>query len=311
MAIEPLVEYHFHDNSYGFRPKRSCHDATGHLFSKLARRTSPQWIIEGDIKGCFDNISHEHITKTMLEWHIPKSIVETVRKMLKAHIFFNGELLEVETGTPQGGVLSPMLANIALTALDNDCEKYRNWKERANPIVRYADDFVILSRTKEEAEQRKGEITKFLKDTNGLTLSPEKTLITHISEGCNFLGFNIRKYWDKSPKSKYYEVGKLLMKPQKEKVLGFLQRIQEVLHKNKTARVDTILHLLNPMLQGFALYYRFGVSKAVYRLIDCRVWEMLWRWAKRRHPNKARRWIRRKYFVKSKGNTWTLTDGKG
>jgi len=202
MSIEPIAEYHFHDHSYGFRPKRSCHDAIEHLFQKLKRKGCPQWIMEGDISGCFDNISHEYIIKTMLEWHVPKGIVENVRKMLKANIFSKGKLLDAETGTPQGGILSPMLANIALTALDDYCERYaKRTKEgkqkgryrRPNPIVRYADDFVIVCETKEEAEKRKDEIAKFLSETIGLTLSPEKTAITHISEGFNFLGDNIMK----------------------------------------------------------------------------------------------------------------------
>lgn len=319
MSIEPIAESHFHDNSYGFRPKRSCHDAIEHLFKKLKRRGSPQWIIEGDIKGCFDNISHEHITKTMRKWHIPFGIVENVGKMLRANICFKGELLDVETGTPQGGILSPMLANIALTTLDDYCEKYakqvKEGKQKGrytipNPIVRYADDFVIVSETQEQAETRKNEIGKFLLDTIGLTLSPEKTTITNISEGFNFLGFNIRKYPHKSPRSKYHKVGVLLIKPQKEKVSKFLEKIQETLNKNKTARTENLIHRLNPMLQGFALYYRFAVSKRIYKTIDDRVWKMVWRWAKRRHPNKTKKWIRKKYFAISKGDTWTLTDGK-
>lgn len=316
MSIEPIAESHFQDNSYGFRPKRSCHDAIEHLFQKLKRKGCPQWIIEGDISGCFDNISHEQITKTMLNWHIPKKIVDNVRKMLKANLFFNGKLLDVETGTPQGGILSPMLANIALTALDDYCEKYakrtKEGKQKGryripNPIVRYADDFVIVCKTKEEAETRKDEIGKFLLNTIGLTLSPEKTTITNLSEGFNFLGFNIRKYTEKNPRSKYHEIGKLLIKPQKEKVLKFLGKVQAVLNKNKTAKVDSIIHLLNPMLRGFALYYRFAVSKEIFVTIDKRVWEMLWRWAKRRHPNKTLSWIRKRYFIK-KGQTWIFTD---
>lgn len=142
-AIEPITEYHASDNSYGFRPKRSCQDAIEHLFNKLARRVDKQWIIEGDISGCFDNIDHGHIRRKLTAWGTPRFVVEVIENMLKAKIFEQGTTHDPETGTPQGGILSPMLANVALTTLDNFCEKYG----RANPIVRYADDFVSATRS--------------------------------------------------------------------------------------------------------------------------------------------------------------------
>lgn len=303
MSIEPIAEYHFNDNSYGFRPKKSCHDAIEHLFIKLAKRSNPQWIIEGDIKGCFDNISHEHITKTILKWDIPKSIVNIVEEMLKAKIFYSNRLIEVETGTAQGGVLSPMLMNIALTELDNFCAKFAKW---CNPIVRYADDFVLVCKTQEEAENIRDEVAKFLKEKIGLTLSLEKTAITHISKGFDFLGFNIRKY--RNGKS---STPKLLIKPQKEKVVEFLRNIAETLKDNKAAKTETIIQLLNPILRGLAMYYRFVASNKTFRTIDHKLWEMLWRWAKRRHPHQTKRRVSQKYFTRVKGDNNVFTDGKG
>jgi len=227
--------------------------------------------------------------------------------MLKSKILFKDMTQDVDTGTPQGGILSPMLANVALTALDDHCHKIfgehvKRSKKRGgnytqNPIVRYADDFVIICKSNHEAELIKGKITTFLKENIGLELSNEKTKITHTADGFDFLGFNIRKYTQKSPKSKYHSIGKLLIKPQKEKVINFLRRIKEMLSNNKTAKQGSIIYKLNPMLQGFGMYYRFAVSKKTFAAIDHRLWDKLWRWAKRRHPKKPKKWIMRKYFT--------------
>jgi RNA-directed DNA polymerase len=296
MAIEPIAEYHFNGNSYGYRPKRRSQDAIGHLFAKLSRKRSPRWVIEGDIERCFDNISHEHITNTLNEWGVSNPIRRTLKKMLKAKVGYGERLCEVESGTAQGNVISPMLANVALTALDDYCERY----SRYNPIVRYADDFVIVCKEEEEARRIKDEVGRFLKDKVGLTLSPEKTAVTHISEGFNFLGFNIRKYRDK-----------LIIKPQKEKVVGFLRDISELLSQNKSAKPQTIIRMLNPKLQGFRLYYRFVASKETFSKIKHSLWEKLWRWVKRRHPNKPRKWIKRKYFTRIMSEDYVFTDEKG
>ena len=307
MTLEPITEYHANDNSYGFRPKRSCHDAIEHLFNKLNRKNSSRWVVEGDITGCFYHIKHDHILNTLKSWHVPSNITNVIGKMLKCKIFSDDELHNVDTGTPQGGLLSPMLANVALTALDDYCcetfgTKVRRSKANGgsyinNPIVRYADDFVLVCKSEQEAIDIKEKIANFLKSNIGLTLSDEKTRISHISKGFEFLGFNIRKYNYKSPKSKYYEVGQLLIKAQKEKVTNFLRNIQEVLDKNKTAKPENIIRMLNPQLQGFAMYYRFAVSQKIFSYIGKKLWEKLWRWAKRRHPNKSKKWIFRKYFT--------------
>ena len=317
MAIEPITEYHASDNSYGFRPKRSCHDAIEHLFGKMSKKGSKQWVIEGDIRGCFDNISHEHIVETLKSWDVKNNIVDIIERMLKAEILSAGvavsnfplkdTIQETDTGTPQGGILSPMLANVALTAFDEYC--YKNFgthshqsKKRGgnyiqNPLVRYADDFVIVCKSEAEAEFIKGKVSSFLDDEIGLTLSEEKTRITHISDGFDFLGFNIRKYNQESPKNKYHEIGKLLIKPQKEKVLKVTRKMLEAVDSNKTAKQESIISMLNPIIQGYGMYNRFVVSKRTFSSIDNQLWHKLWRWAKRRHPNKSKGWITRKYFT--------------
>jgi len=187
-------------------------------------------------------------------------------------------------------------------------------------MVRYADDFVIVCTSEHEAELIKGKITTFLKESIGLELSDEKTKITHIADGFDFLGFNIRKYTQKSPKSKYHSIGKLEILPQKEKVINLLRRIKEVLSNNKTAGFlaklsqkspqESIIHTLNPMLQGFGMYYRFAVSKKTFSTIDCRLWQKLWKWAVRRHPKKTKKWIMRKYFTTT-GRKWVFISETG
>jgi len=191
-TLEPITEYHASDNSYGFRPKRSCHDAIQLLFTKLSRKGSKQWVLEGDIRGCFDNISHEHILKTLKSWDVKKNIVNIIERMLKSKILFKDITQDTDMGTPQGGILSPMLANVALTSLDDYCYKEFGITQRRskklggnyirNPIVRYADDFVIVCSSLQEAEIIKGKIATFLKEKIGLELSDEKTKITHTAE---------------------------------------------------------------------------------------------------------------------------------
>ena len=320
IALEPITEYHFNNNSWGFRPKRSCHDAIEQLFNKLSRKVSHRYILEGDIKGCFDNIDHNHITNTLSNWKVPKWATELTTKMLKSGIFHNGELYDSETGTPQGGVISPLLANIALTSLDNFClQKYGDIRTRHgkicenNPIVRYADDFVIVCKSKRMAEQIKTEISKHLIENIGLTLSEEKTSITHITKGFNFLGFNIRKYLEPHAKSKKksdrdWSDYKLLIKPQKEKINTFLRNCKEVLDNNKTAKQESIIQILNPKLQGWAMYYRHVVSKVIFSKIDYHIWRKLFFWAKRRHPSKSKNWIIKRYFSKVGNTKHVFTD---
>jgi RNA-directed DNA polymerase len=226
--------------------------------------------------------------------------------MLKAKTLVNETLTDPETGTPQGGILSPMLANVALTTLDNFCEKY---ERRSNPIVRYADDFIVTCKSEKQAEKIKEEIAGMLKETLGLTLSDDKTNVTNIHDGFNFLGFNIRKYRMKSPIHKNHTIGKLLITPQEEKVTDHLWEVKQILKQNKTAKQETIIHLLNPKLQGFALYYRFGVSKKTYSTIDRHLWKKLWKWALRRHPNKTRYWTMKRYFT-TYGRKWTFKSEK-
>jgi len=318
MTLEPITEYYASDNSYGFRPKRCCHDGIAHLFTKLSPRRAYQWIIEGDISGCFDSISHDHILNTLRSWNVSGNIRKVIRKMLRSKILSDDKLHDVEEGTPQGSLLSPMMANVALTAFDDYCykeygkigykKKEGKWiKYHNSPIIRYADDFVIVCKSEQEAIGIKEKIATFLKANIGLELSSEKTKITHISEGFDFLGYNIRKYCPKNPAGR----SKLLIKPEKEKVINFLKQTQQIVNSNKTAKQESIIRMLNPKLQGFGMYYRFTVSQQVFEYINNNLWKKLWRWAKRRHPKKPRKWIADKYFSVREKKKWVFKDETG
>ena len=315
IALEPIVEYHSHDHSFGFRPKRSCQDAIGSLHNKLASRYRPRYIIEGDIKGCFDNISHTHIVEKLKAWQVPSQTTSLINSILKSGIFYKGYVYDSETGTPQGGVISPLLANVALTTLDDFIETHYSWNSggnRINPLVRYADDFVIICKSKTIAVEIKEAVKRFLHTHIGLTLSEEKTKITHIYKGFDFLGFTIRKY--KRHKNKPCVIPSdyiLLITPQKEKIQSILRECIGVMKAHKTATQNSLIHLLNPKVIGWANYYRYVVSSQIFANIDYILWQRTLHWTKRRHSQKSMAWIIEKYYTRQR-NTRILrfTDKK-
>ena len=271
LSIEPICEFHFLSCSYGFRPKRSCQNAMADLFMKLNKPNSKRWIIEGDIKGCFDHIRHQHIISTLKEWHVPNTITDIVQAMLQARIMENLSLTPSLDGTPQGGVISPMLANVALTCLDKEVmEKFG--QDNSNPIVRYADDFIITAKSREKAESIKTHIGEYLKERVGLTLSDEKTHITEINNGFDFLGFNFRKYDNK-----------LLIKPSQDNVHKMLRNIKKIFRS--TESTTTIIAQLNPIIIGWGNYYRHVVSKKTFNYIDDRIWELTRKWLRKIYGN--------------------------
>lgn len=287
-SLEPEWEAVFEAHSYGFRPGRSCHDAIAQCFSRLkgGKRKSDMWVLDADIKGFFDNLAHITIMEA-IGTHPARN---QIKEWLKAGYIYNGELNPTNTGTPQGGVLSPVLANIGLHGLYSLISNY-------NPklgFVRYADDFIVTSKTKKELEDVLLLVKEWMSQ-RGLEISTEKTKIIHIDEGFNYLGFNLKHY-----------NGKLLIRPQKEKVLSFCQKIGQIIRKNKSVKQEILIEKLNPILRGFANYYRGTVSKKTFSYINNRIWQYLWSWAKRRHSTKSRQWIKDRYFMRIKGRDWTF-----
>ncbi len=296
-ALEPEWEAVFEQHSYGFRPGRSCQDAIEQSFIRtcMSKTGKDTWVLEADIKGFFDNIAHESILNIMSNF--PKR--ELIKGWLKAGFVFQGKLNSTEQGTPQGGVISPLLANIGLHGL----ETYIKTTNSKLGVVRYADDFIVTARDKDSLENARVLIQAWMSE-RGLELSPEKTLITSMDDGFDFLGFNSRHY-----------DGKLLIKPSKKKVLAFCKRLGEEIKNLSSVEQEVLIKKLNPILRGFANYYKGVVSKETFCYISYRLWQYLWRWAKRRHPNKNTKWVRKRYFKTIKGNRWTFacttSDRKG
>ena len=301
MAMEPEWDIQFASNTYGFRPERSTWDAMEQVFINLGKPSSPQWVIEGDIRGYFDNVDHMKLLAKLA----PEDRV-FVRRMLRAPILDpETGLIPSTRGTPQGGLTSPLLALIALQGMENDLREMAfqlkfgtGRREPGINIVNYADDFIVTCKTKEQAERFVPVIAQWLAENVGVELSLEKTHITHINEGFDFLGFNVRKY-----------CGKLLIKPAKDNKLSVLRKIKDILDANKSAKQSTIIRLLNPVIRGWSNYYSTQVSKVTFAYCDYRIYQMMWKWAKRRHPNKGARWVRKRYFVRIGTRNWVFSDG--
>ena len=299
MALEPVSETTADSNSYGFRKERSTADAIIQSFIVLSLKRSAQWILEADIKGCFDHISHEWLLK-----NIPMDKL-VLRKWLKSGYVFNKELFPSDEGTPQGGIISPTLANMTLDGIQTMLENKSRLKNAENKsvkslvnLVRYADDFIITGRSKEFLEDEIMPLIEEFLSVRGLILSKEKTKITHINDGFDFLGFNLRKY-----------DGKLLIKPSKEKVKKFLNTIRETIDSNKACKQEKLIRLLNPKITGWANYYKHCVATDIFNNADHQIFRKLWQWSKRRHPKKGTNWVKQKYFPKIGNRSWCFSSG--
>jgi RNA-directed DNA polymerase len=284
LALEPVAETVADPNSYGFRIARSCADAISQCFNTLAKTVSPQWILEADIRACFDEISHDWMLENIL------MDTEVLRKWLKAGYMENGSVYPTTKGTPQGGIASPTLANMVLDGLEHAAKAAAparisgNIRSKIN-VIRYADDFVITGDSKELLETKvKPAIESFLSE-RGLSLSRSKTRIVRIDEGFDFLGQNVRKY-----------TGKLIIKPAKQNVQSFLHDIRKTIRKHLGMSAVSMIGQLNPKIRGWANYHRHVVSGTTFSYIDTCIWNSLWQWMKRRHRNKSTTWLKRKYW---------------
>src|SRR6266487_1078959 len=290
-ALEPSWEARFESISYGFRPGRSCHDAIAKIYLLARPNKTKKWILDADIKGAFDNISHNHLLKAIG----PVPGKELIKQWLKAGYVEHGEFHATEQGTPQGGVASPLLANIALHGMEEAIDvkyDYRGQIVGKRAIVRYADDFVCFCETREDAEQVQKILVEWLKE-RGLTLSEEKTRIVHLTEGFDFLGFNIRQY----PAPQTAKTGwKLLIKPSKESVHKMQKKLKDLWNKVQGTSVQVVLGTLNPVIRGWANYFRTAVAKEIFSSLDRWMFYKTDRHTRRMHPNKSKDWRHRKYW---------------
>jgi RNA-directed DNA polymerase len=282
-ALEPCWEAQFEPYSYGFRPGRSVHDAIEQCWTLLNGRTRRPWILDADLKSAFDKISHEHI----LERVGPVPGRHLVKEWLKAGYVEADFFHTTDSGTPQGGIISPLLLNVALQGLHQALGP-------AYGYVRYADDFIVCAGNHEQIEAAQSITEEWLKP-RGLTLHPEKTRIVHIKDGFNFLSFSLRHY-----------KGKCLVKPQKEKVLSKLAELRLWLNQHKAVKAESVIRHFNQILPGWSNHYKHAVSKEVFAYVSHEIWKMLWKWCKHRHPNKSNVWIRKKYFCLHDNVKWTF-----
>ena len=305
MAIEPEWEAKFEGNSFGFRPGRNCHDAIQAIHDML--RHHGKYVLDADIAGCFDNINHDVLLEKMNTY--PK-LKRLISNWLKAGIMDGDTYTKPKAGTPQGGVASPLLANIALHGME---EVIKSISPKAY-FVRYADDFIVLHNDLEIIEQCKQALELWLNNI-GLELKPSKTKITHtLNEhegnlGFDFLGFNIRQYqMGKYRSGKRGKGFKTLIKPSKDSIKRHLDKISKIIGKGKALPTYAIINQLNPVIRGWTNYFSTEVSSEAFKRLTHKTVIMLMRWSRRRHPKKSFKWIKNKYFTTHNGYQWTLHD---
>jgi len=311
LALEPEWEARFEPHSYGFRPGRRCMDAIWQIWNSIrviGVRRKNEWILDADISGCFDNINHEALLKRIPVFR------ETVRRWLESGIVEFGKYYQTKSGTPQGGIISPLLANIALDGMErlfgaeNSKGNYtapanRRGNNKGLSLIRYADDFVVTAPSRERiVEYVLPKLRYFLKK-QGMELNEAKTKIVHRDDGFDFLGFNICQYHGSAR-------AVCLAKPSKKAVKRHLKHIKMVISENKQMKADELISKLNPIIRGWANYYCYSTAKETFNYIDYRIWKMLWQWCLRRHNNKGKQWIRHRYFMNIGKRTWIFGERK-
>jgi RNA-directed DNA polymerase len=319
LVLEPEWEAKFEPNSYGFRPGRSAHDAIEAIFTAIAQKS--KYVLDADIAQCFDKINHEKLLGKMNTFSLASRVI---RRWLKAGVVDGDSLFPRTEGTPQGGVISPLLANIALHGLETfileQFPRIKNGQSWKPQVIRYADDFVVLHPHLEVVEQCQSLISQWL-TTLGLELKPSKTQIVHTlnpvgekKPGFDFLGFNIRSYpagKTHSAKNHHKTTGfQTFIKPSKANVQAQYRKIAEHIESLKSAPQKKIISDLNPAIRGWSNYYATVVSKEIYSKLDALLFKKLWRWAKFRHPKKNKRWIANKYWHVNNNEGWKFCDGE-
>ncbi|CAG9199043.1 Group II intron reverse transcriptase/maturase [Paraburkholderia sabiae] len=296
LALEPVAESTSDPNSYGFRLNRSTADAMAQIRVCTSRKDSSRWVLEADIHGFFDNINHDWLVT-----HVPMDRT-ILRKWLKAGLVYQGQLQATEAGTPQGGIISPTLANVTLNGLERDLIAHLRVKFGIGKakglkvnVVRYADDFVITGDSKEILEHEVRPWVEAFLAVRGLQLSEAKTQITHVDDGFDFLGWHFRKY-----------SGTLIIKPSRKNAYAFYHKVADTISSNKTVTQANLIRLLNPMLRGWAQYHHHVSAKQTYSRMEYLIFGRLQRWSKRRHPKKTTAWVREKYFHSIGSRQWVF-----
>lgn len=290
LALEPIVEERADPNAYGFRLKRSTHDAIEQCFNALGKSKSAAFVLEGDIRDCFGQISHDWLLE-----NIPMD-KQVLRKFLKAGFMEKGRLNSTTKGTPQGSVISPALTVLTLAGLEDKLRPTSDHQRKRKKIntISFADDFIITAAKAELLENEvMPKLVEFLK-TVGLELSAEKTKITPIEKGFDFLGFTIRKYKN----------GRIFTKPSKINIKRFLKEIKGFIRKGAALPTDKLIHVLNEKITGWTNYYRSVVSSKIFSQFDHELFQALKRWALKRHARKGKRWIMNHYWKSHKGDNW-------
>lgn len=294
LALDPIAEATGDPNSYGFRLGRSTADAIGQCFLNLCRKTSAEWILEADLRACFDTISHQWLLNNIpIDRHM-------LTQWLKAGVIDRHVFQPTRAGAPQGSPISPVIANLTLDGMERCLQENlpRKTAEGINlkvHLTRFADDFIVTCNSYEILRQQVIQLLERFLNERGLEMSKEKTRITHIDEGFDFLGQNIRKY-----------NGKLLIKPSRKSIKAFLTKVRTTIKANKQTTTGELINQLNPIIRGWAFYHRHVVSKQIFSQVDTEIFRALWQWARRRHGNKSKRWIVEKYFRPTPNHTWRL-----
>ncbi|NER31238.1 MAG: group II intron reverse transcriptase/maturase, partial [Symploca sp. SIO1C4] len=307
-ALEPEWEARFEPNSYGFRPGRSCHDAIEAIYKSI--HLKPKWVLDADISQCFDKINHKSLLDKLNTY---PSMRRLIRPWLEAGVMDRNKYSDTSEGTPQGGVISPLLANIALHGMEERIKRFAEslpGKKRENKselsLIRYADDFVILHKNQSIVQRCKEVISEWLKDM-GLELKPSKTKITHTFEGFDFLGFNIKQH--KVGKYQSKQGFKTIITPSKKSVKVHYERLVKVIDSHKSAPQKALISRLNPIIRGWTNYHSTVCSKVTFSDLGYILWNRLQRWGYQRHPNKSKTWVVNKYWGSHKGSSWSFQDG--
>jgi RNA-directed DNA polymerase len=304
-ALEPEWEARFEPRSYGFRPGRGCHDAIEAIY-QVVKGKDPrrQWILDADLQGAFDHIDHGFALGQLGSFPARGMIAG----WLKAGVMDQGRFAPTEEGAPQGGVISPLILNIALHGMETAAgvryfRRSRGGIETApdSPVlVRYADDLLVFCRSREHAEQVRERLAGWLA-LRGLAFNEAKTQIVHVSQGCDFLGFNVRRYHGRIP----------LIKPSKDAVRRIRERLRTEMRALLGGNAAAVMRTLTPIIRGWAAYYRTQVSSEVFSALDDYMWKLLCKWVKRTHPKKSRWWRMDRYFGRfnrSRNDRWVFGD---